>query len=78
MGTGFFSGIFALVGIYKYWGDSQLGGFILLVIASWFVTEMVRGDVEKNGIDGGNKLLALSAGVLQIAIIVIGFSSLWN
>ena len=34
MGTGFFAGIFALVGIYKYWGDSQFGGFVLLVIAS--------------------------------------------
>ncbi len=78
MGTGFFAGIFALVGIYKYWGDSQFGGFVLLVIASWVITEMVRSNVEKNGIDGGNKLLVLSGMVLQIAVIIIGFSSLFS
>ena len=78
MGTGFFAGIFALVGIYKYWGDSQFGGFVLLVIASWVITEMVRSNVEKNGIDGGKKLLVLSGMVLQIAVIIIGFSSLFS
>ena len=78
MGTGFFAGIFALVGIYKYWGDSQFGGFVLLVIATWVITEMVRSNVEKNGIDGGNKLLVLSGMVLQIAVIIIGFSSLFS
>lgn len=42
MGTEYFAFMFALVGLYKDWGDSQLVGFVLLVIASWVVTKMVK------------------------------------
>ena len=76
MGTGFLAFMFALVGLYKYWGDSQFVPFVLLVIASYVVTELVRNDVKKNGIDEGNKGLVLSGMVLQIAVIIIGFASL--
>ena len=78
MGTGLFAFMFALVGLYKYWGDSEFIGFVLLVIAGYFVTEMVRNDVKQNGIDEGNKSLVLSSMVLQIAVIIIGFASLFT
>ena len=78
MGTGFLAFMFALVGLYKYWGDSQFVPFVLLVIASYIVTEMVRNDVKKNGIDGGNKSLVLSTIVSQIAVIIIGLASLFT
>ncbi len=78
MGTEYFAFMFALVGLYKYWGDSQLVGFVLLVIASWVVTQMVRNDLKKNEIGGVNKSLVLSGMVLQIAVIVIGFASLFT
>ena len=77
MGTGLFAFIFALVGLYKYWGDSHFIPFVLLVIASWYVTELVRNDFKKNGYEG-NKNLVLSGMVLQIAVIVIGFASLFT
>ena len=78
MGTGFLAFMFALVGLYKYWGDSQFFPFVLLVIASYVVTELVRNDVKKNGIDEGNKGLVLSGMVLQIAVIIIGLASLFT
>ena len=78
MGTGFLAFMFALVGLYKYWGDSQFVSFVLLVIASYVVTELVRNDVKKNGIDEGNKGLVLSGMVLQIAVIIIGLASLFT
>ncbi len=78
MGTGFLAFLFALVGLYKYWGDSQFVPFVLLVIASYIVTEMVRNDFKKNGIDGGSKSLVLSGMVLQIAVIIIGLASLFT
>jgi|TARA_B100001093_G_scaffold303448_1_gene289390 hypothetical protein len=79
MGIGFLlKFIFALVGLYKYWGDSEFVPFVLLVIASWAVTETVRNEVKQNGIGGGSKSLVLSGMVLQIAVIVIGFASLFT
>lgn len=78
MGTGFLAFMFALVGLYKYWGDSQFVPFVLLVIASYVLTELVRNDVKKNGIDEGNKGLVLSSMVLQIAVIIIGLASLFT
>ena len=78
MGTGFFAFLFALVGLYKFWGDSEFIGFVLLVIASYIVTEMVRNDVKQNGVEGGNKSLVLSSMVLQIAVIIIGLASLFT
>ena len=78
MGKGFLAFMFALVGLYKYWGDSQFVPFVLLVIASWAVTETVRNEVKQNGIGRGSKSLVLSGLVLQIAVIVIGFASLFT
>ncbi len=76
MGTGFFAGIFAVVGLIRYWGTNQFGGFVFLVILSWGYTEWVRNDVEKKG--NSTPLILLIAGVLQILVIVMGFLSLFN
>ena len=53
----------------------HLEGFILLVCISWFVTQLVKGDFEANGIEGGNKVLVLSGLALQIVVIVRGIQS---
>tara|TARA_B100000989_G_scaffold242149_1_gene189099 strand:- start:2834 stop:3073 length:240 start_codon:yes stop_codon:yes gene_type:complete len=78
MGTEYLAFLFALVGLYKFWGDSQFIPFVLLVIASYVVTQMVRNDVKKNEIGGVNKSFVLSAMVSQIAVIIIGFASLFT
>ena len=77
MGTGFFAGIFALIGLWRYWGSSQWGWFFGLVLISWYITELVRKDFEAKGIDGANKPLALACGALQVAVIVRGVQSFW-
>ena len=77
MGTGFFAGIFAFIGLWRFWGDSQWGWFLGLVLISWYTTELVRQDFEAKGIDGANKPLALACGALQVAVIVRGIQSFW-
>ena len=76
MGTGFFAFIFAWVGLFKYWGTNQFGGFAFLVIISYVWTEWVRNDVEKKG--SSSPRITLIAMGLQIAVIIMGFSSLFS
>ena len=67
---GLFAGIFAIIGAFRYYGDPQFGGFVLLVCISWIVSQLVKGDYEANGVEGGNKVLVLSGLALQIVVIV--------
>ncbi len=76
MGTGFLAFIFAIVGLIRYWGTNQFGGFVFLVILSYVWTEWVRNDVEKKGTS--NPRVVLVAMVLQIVVIVMGFLSLFS
>ena len=76
MGTGFLAFIFAIVGLIRYWGTNQFGGFVFAVILSYFWTEWVRKDVEQKG--SSNPRVVLVAMVLQILVIVMGFLSLFN
>ena len=78
MGTGFFAGIFAIVGLLRYWGDPQWGAFLVLVLISWYITELVRQDFQEKGLEESNKILGLSAGILQIAVIIRGLQSFWS
>ena len=72
---GLFAGIFAIIGCFRYYGDPQFGGFVLLVCISWIVSQLVKGDYEANGVEGGNKVLDLSGLDLQIVVIVRGIQS---
>lgn len=77
MGTGLFAEIFALIGLWRYWGTPQWGWFLGLVLISWYITELVRKDFESKGLEGSNKALGLSCMALQVAVIVRGVQSFW-
>ena len=76
MGTGFFAFFAAIVGLIKYWGTNQFGGFVFLLILSYVYTEWVRNDVEKKGTS--SPLIVNIAFVLQIVVIIMGFLSIFS
>ena len=76
MGTGFFAFFAAIVGLIKYWGTNQFGGFVFLVILSYFWTEWVRNEVEKKGTC--SLRISTPAMVLQIVVIIMGFLSIFS
>ena len=77
MGTGFFAGIFSIVGLWRYWGEPEWKWFLILIVISKLFTEAVRSDFEKNGIENSNKKLTLVAQILQIFVIIRGVQSIF-
>lgn len=75
--TGFFAGIFAIIGLFRYWGSDQWGWFLALVLVSAYFTELVKQQVGSQGVYGANRLLVFCAFARQVAVIIRGIQSFW-
>jgi hypothetical protein len=79
MGTGFFAEIFAVIALFRLWGNPIPALWwvvvVLFILEMWFKSAL-KESLRLNGMDSGtSKGIAFFGMAIQIALIVIGIST---